>query len=343
MKIAVKDFEIKQKYFDIIRKKLLKYLREMLYQPVYDLAGEKIKAVNELSDEEVIIEALKKGKIYYDGEGFTTKEKFGNKISKILEKWGARYNKYKKAYIIDSFEIPDLVHVAIAQAKIRQQEKAKAIDDFLNDFQAHLDENIKKMIFDDEVITILDDTGKELKKNVKKVAVIEVELSDEQKEEIAANYTNNMQFYIKSWLEDTIPKMREKVRKAVFAGYREEQVQEMLTKDYKKEILRSVRAKSIPQTLEEEYRKFINKAKFLAQNETSIVLAELKKVQYQEMGAIGFIWDTIIDSRERPRHHLLNGKFFRWNDLPVIDEKGTKGLPGQTYGCRCSLRPVFEI
>ena len=322
MKVAVKDFEIKRQYFDIIRKKLLKYLRDMLYQPIYDIAGDKIKAVNELSDEEVIINALKKGKIYYDGEGFTAKEKFSNRISKILEKWGAKYNKYKKAYIIERFEIPDTVHVAIAQAKIEQEEKAKAIDGFLKDFQANLDDYIKQMIFDDEVITILDDTGKELKKNVKKVAVIEVELSEAQKEEIAQNYTNNMQFYIKNWVQERIPEMREKVRHLVLEGFRPAKIEELLQREYK------IGA---------------DKAKFLAQNETSIVLSEIKKVQYQEMGSIGFTWNTIIDSRERPLHHQLNGKFFRWNDLPVIDEKGTKGLPGQTYNCRCGLTPVFEI
>lgn len=312
MKVAVKDFEIKQKYFDIIRKKLLKYLRDMLYQPIYDIAGEKIKAVNELSDEEVIIEALKKGKIYYDGEGFTAQEKFGNKVSKILEKWGAKYNKYKKAYILERFEIPDAVHVAIAQAKIEQEEKARAIDEFLNNFQANIDDFIRQMIFDDEVITILDDAGNELKKNVKKVAVIEVELSESQKEEIATNYTNNMQFYIKNWAEEKIPEMREKVRRLVLDGARPTAIEELLQKEYK------IGA---------------DKAKFLAQNETSIVLSEIKKVQYQEMGSIGFIWNTILDTRERPQHRELNGKFFRWNDLPVIDEKGTKGLPGQTYNC----------
>ncbi len=37
------------------------------------------------------------------------------------------------------------------------------------------------------------------------------------------------------------------------------------------------------------------KAKFLAQNETTIMLAEYKKVTYQEMGFDKFIWRTITD------------------------------------------------
>ena len=322
MNVAVKDFEIKESYFALIRKKLLKYLRDMLYQPIFDIATVDIKAVNEQSDEEVIIEALRKGKIYYSDGAFSAKERFSNKIAKILEKWGAKYNKYQKVYKLESYNIPDEVHIAIAQEKIRQEEKAKAIDEFLRDFQKNLDTYIDQMIFDNEVITILDDAGRELKKNVKRVATIDVELSEAQKEEIATNYTNNMQFYIKNWAEERIPEMREKVRRLVLEGMRPTAVEELLQKEYK------IGA---------------DKAKFLAQNETSIVLSEIKKVQYQEMGSIGFTWNTILDNRERPLHHQLNGKFFTWDNLPIIDEKGNRGLPGQTYNCRCGLTPVFRI
>lgn len=322
MNVAVKDFEIKETYFALIRKKLLKYLRDMLYQPIFDMATVDIKAVNEQSDEEVIIEALKKGKIYYSDGAFTAPERFSNKIAKILEKWGAKYNKYKKEYRLEDYNIPDQVHIAIAQTKIQQEEKARAIDEFLKEFQKNLDTYIDKMIFDNEVITILDDAGRELKKNVKRVATIDVELSEAQKEEIATNYTNNMQFYIKNWAEERIPEMREKVRRLVLEGMRPTAVEELLQKEYK------IGA---------------DKARFLAQNETSIVLSEIKKVQYQEMGSIGFTWNTILDNRERPRHHKLNGQFFTWDNLPIIDEKGNRGLPGQTYNCRCGLTPVFRI
>ena len=322
MNVAVKDFEIKETYFALIRKKLLKYLRDMLYQPIFDMATADIKAVNEQSDEEVIIEALKKGKIYYSDGAFTAPERFSNKIAKILEKWGAKYNKYKKEYRLEDYNIPDQVHIAIAQAKIKQEEKARAIDKFLEDFQKNLDSYIDKMIFDNEVITILDDAGRELKKNVKRVATIDVELSEAQKEEIATNYTNNMQYYIKTWEKGHVPEMREKVRRLVLEGARPTAIEEFLLKEYTKDA---------------------GKAKFWAQNETSIVLSEIKKVQYQEMGSIGFTWNTILDNRERPRHHDLNGQFFTWDNLPIIDEKGNRGLPGQTYNCRCGLTPVFRI
>jgi SPP1 gp7 family putative phage head morphogenesis protein len=114
--------------------------------------------------------------------------------------------------------------------------------------------------------------------------------------------------------------MRVKVQKAILEGYRPDMVEDMIKK---------------------EYPKFAYKAKFLAQNETSIMLAELKKSMYTEMGFTEFIWQTILDGRERPEHHKLNGKIFSFDNPPEIDKRtGQRGLPGQTYNCRCNLIPI---
>ena len=95
--------------------------------------------------------------------------------------------------------------------------------------------------------------------------------------------------------------------------------------------------------LQREYNIGANKAKFLAQNETSIMLAEYKRVTYQEMGFDKFIWRTIMDGREREEHKKLNGRIFRYDDPPIIDERtGLRGLPGQTYNCRCEAIPYRD-
>ena len=95
--------------------------------------------------------------------------------------------------------------------------------------------------------------------------------------------------------------------------------------------------------IKQEYPKVAYKAKFLAQNETSIMLAEYKRVTYQEMGFDKFIWRTITDGRERELHKELNGKIFRYDAPPVIDERtGQRGLPGETYNCRCDAIPYRD-
>ena len=46
-------------------------------------------------------------------------------------------------------------------------------------------------------------------------------------------------------------------------------------------------------------------------------------------------------------HKKLNNQIFRFDDPPIIylDEKrgiSQKGLPGETYNCRCSMVPVIS-
>lgn len=39
----------------------------------------------------------------------------------------------------------------------------------------------------------------------------------------------------------------------------------------------------------------------------------------------------------------LNGKIFRFDALPVIDDDGERGIPGQAVNCRCTMVPVVEF
>ena len=116
--------------------------------------------------------------------------------------------------------------------------------------------------------------------------------------------------------------MRQKVQELVLKGYRLDAVEKMLQR---------------------EYNIAANKAEFLARNETGIMLAEYKRVTYQEMGFDKFIWKTITDGRERELHRKLNGKIFRYDNPPVIDERtGQRGLPQEAYNCRCDAIPYRD-
>lgn len=92
------------------------------------------------------------------------------------------------------------------------------------------------------------------------------------------------------------------------------------------------------------------KALFLARNETGIATTSYLQAKYQDEGFTHFKWITNMDGRERPLHRKLNGKIFAFNDPPVIYQlikKGVvvredRGLPQQTYNCRCTFTPVFN-
>lgn len=317
---AIKDFKIKESYARLIEKALFAYLWEGIYKPIFQIMEIKpIKASNSIND---IREAIRNGSVMYSDGSFKAKKKFTNAQALELEKWGAKWDSFYKVYRLPLYQIPENIRNIITQINLVHQAQLNDVLTFLNEVENNMPYIIDSMIFDEEVKTILDDAGNEIKKNSKRLAVIEPELNEAQKEEIARNYTKNIQGYvIKDFAQERIPEMRQKVQELVFKGYRYDEVEKMLQK---------------------EYGIMARKAKFLAQNETNIMLSEYKKVTYKEMGSNSFTWMTITDGKERELHKKLNGTTWTYENPPVIDERtGQRGLPGQTYNCRCLMSPLF--
>lgn len=328
--IKIKDIKNKKIYENIIFKQLFSYLDEGIFKPLFEIMNyNPQKAKN---DSNPITEALKSGSIIYTDDGFKAKYKFTNAQSAELERWGAKYNKWTKTYQIAYNNIPNNVLVALSENQIKQQAQIKAVQNFIKELNANLPYMIDTMLFDTQVETILDDAGNTLKQNTKKLNVIVPELDENQKQAIARDYTYNMRFWVKEWTsEHLIPEMRKKIQEAVLAGYRADYVQKML---------------------EKEFGIWQRKAKFLARNETAIMLAEYRKTEYQKIGINHFIWSTTMDGRERELHKELNGKVFRFDNPPVIEQikvgdhyipkpGGRRGLPGEIYNCRCHIIPYI--
>lgn len=327
--VAIKDFKHLESYTKIIKEKLFSELWEMIYKPMFKILN--LKAKNE---ENAVIEALNKGLIFYENGGFKLREKIPNRVSQALIKLGARYDRWEKSYKIAIEDLPKEIWESIKLNIQKAQQKLSQINQFLQYVEMNLDSIINTMLFDTEVGTVLNDVKGKLHKNIH---VIEVDLSPEDREvihetininfeisedDIKKNFNESIQKYTKDFLLKRVPEIRRKVQQAVLEGYREIDVQKML---------------------ENEYGIMERKANFLAQNETSIMLAQIKKVHYTAMGFDSFMWHTILDARERPLHHLLNGTVHRFDNPPVIDERtGQKGLPGETYNCRCDLTPIMS-
>ena len=128
---------------------------------------------------------------------------------------------------------------------------------------------------------------------------------------------------IKTIPQESLGRMRD----IVLDGYREGRT----TTNIVKAILR-------------EYSTTRRHAQLLARDQIAKLNGEIAQKQQQDAGVEEYEWSDSRDERVRTRHHALNGKRFRWNDPPVVDERtGRRCHPGGDYQCRCVALPVFDI
>lgn len=309
----------KKQYERLIANKIIVWLWANIYKECLVILDENTV----LNDSNIVRAALETGLIYYqDGAFYSKTGKFSNKLSLEFEKLGAKYSKYKRAYLIDKSKVPTEILGAIEMNKAKIAGKALAIQTFL-DFQlTELKKKEKEIIFNELVDKIMLNLQDRLYKNAesKKIELISPKLTDFKANEIAQRYTENLNYWIKNWTAEDIVRMRDVVGQMAIEGKSRIDIANYISKEF-----------GIAQ----------RHAIFLARNETAIATTSYLQAKYKEEGFTFFRWHTNIDGRERPLHKELNGKVFRFDNPPIIDERtGQTGLPGETYNCRCTLSPI---
>lgn len=84
-------------------------------------------------------------------------------------------------------------------------------------------------------------------------------------------------------------------------------------------------------------------AQLIARDQMAKLNAQITRKQQTDAGVEEYIWSTSGDGRVREGHAKLDGKRFRWDDPPVVDEKtGRRCHPGEDYQCRCVALAVFD-
>ena len=102
--------------------------------------------------------------------------------------------------------------------------------------------------------------------------------------------------------------------------------------------------KAIMKDIQKTFKTSKSKAKLLAIDQTSKLNAKLTQYQQTDAGCEEYIWSSSGDARVRDRHRELDGKTFRWDKPPIVDERtGRRAHPGEDYQCRCVAIPVFKI
>jgi SPP1 gp7 family putative phage head morphogenesis protein len=97
--------------------------------------------------------------------------------------------------------------------------------------------------------------------------------------------------------------------------------------------------------LTKKYEGDARHAHLVALDQVRKVSASVNSARIQELGVKTFVWiHTGGERYPRKLHQSYSGKEFRYDDLPVIDDRtGERGIPGAAINCRCVARPVLRF
>lgn len=265
--------------------------------------------------DDALYKAVADGRVEYDGQLFTGK--FTAAISKRLRDIGAVWR--KTGWHLSPEFMPAEISMALAHADSRYQAIASSLIKTLDTVdvdKAFQDSAIKGSYFK---------TTGEMNADFLKTlgsATIAPELTVVARQIIAQQWGTNLQLYIKDWMQQNILKLRQQVQANAFAGNR---------------------AAKLVKVIQANYGVSQNKAKFLARQETSLLMSKMREQRYTDIGSQTYRWSGSMDARERPDHKALEGKIFRWDSPPVVDKNtGMRAHPGEDFNCRCVAIPIIE-
>lgn len=316
---STKALRNKEVFYLPIEKYLNKLFIATIYRPLLDIVSEEIGDtwLKENSKED-LIRAILSGRIQYTGEHF--EGKFNSLISKEISKLGGHWDKKWKRWYLPKNLLPYDVQDAIGQASLKFTDLTNKIETKLANLQQQmLDFNGKY-----DMDSLFEQTVRRLEEGFQEGAkgfIVTPELTPEMIKMIAEKWSDNLNLYIKNWTLESIQRLRDRVLVNTFKGNR---------------------AQNLVGILEHDFGMSENKAKFLARQETALLMSQFREERFKSAGVQKYRWSTSGDSRVRERHRELNGQVFTWDNPPIIDELGHRGHPGQDYNCRCIAIPLID-
>ena len=120
------------------------------------------------------------------------------------------------------------------------------------------------------------------------------------------------------------------------------------------QLLKGERSTGLIKIIHERGKVTMNRAKFIARDQTAKLNAAIVKDRNEKLGIKTYIWVGAGDNRERQNHKVLNGKLCRFDDPTVYSDDngdtwkkrktigGVELHPGEDYQCRCGAAPRLD-
>lgn len=316
-----------KKDWDELELKLLDLFKREIYYPILRETQEPktlIANAAGVGESTALVRAIGTGQVQFYRGTFTGK--FSAAISRDLTKLGATFDRKSGVWRIYRSQLPQQVQHAIDASTAAFQRSAAKIDEKLAQIlPAEIADRLKiDKLFSDTIKK----TERSFRASVRGITIAP-ELTNPEIERLAKEWSSNMKLFVKKFTEEHTQDLRAQVQKSVYAGNR----REFLAKEIQKSFNVSA-----------------NKAKFLARQETNLLMSKFKQVRYQSAGITEYKWVNVTGSPAhpvRPAHKELGdrskkGETFNWNKPPLKTKSGMKN-PGEDYNCRCTAVPVVRF
>lgn len=302
--------------YEELEAEISRLFKEEVYLPLIRVFGER-KIENALDD---LTSAIDRGKLTFHRGVF--RGRLNSKVVRELRRVGATWDKSLGAYKIHQAKLPVQVKSAIDRSEEKFRRSMRRVDDQIGQI---LPKPIAdRMRLEELIDSTMFKLDKRFQHSVKDLNIAP-RLSEAEYKRITDEYTRNMQLYIQDWAKKEIVELRERMQERAAKGYRYE---------------------SMIEEIERSYGVSRGKAKFLARQETSLLVSKYRQIRYEGIGSPGYIWGCVKGSpghEVRPMHKRLEGKYFKWSEPPIVNEKGERKHPGQDFGCRCFPKPVVRF
>ena len=312
-------------YADLMEKRIAYDLWVALYRPILEIFGLSLRQVKpgrtnahpaRSNALEGLIQAIEQGKVAFS-DGYFYGD-FTASLSKEIRAIGGQFNKAKKAWKVDPAKLSTDLALAIAK---KREETHGQVDRALKLIDQIQVDGLGPLQTSEVAEGILQDLHRQFKLTAADKLEIPMEMSAAVAEKIKEDYTQNLNLYIKKWTDEATVRLRHQVQENAAGGYR---------------------AKAMLSAIQEEYGVSERKAKFLARQETSLLVSKYREQSYKESGVNYYKWSTSGDQRVRPDHKRLNNRIFSWDEPPIVDTAtGRRAHPGEDFGCRCVAIPVI--
>ena len=264
-----------------------------------------------------LIRAILSGQVQYIRDHF--EGTFNIYISRAIKEMGGTFDKRSRTWRIPREKLTPQVSIALGTSYGKMAKVKERIDGHLEQLRGLMEKD-PQFGFEKAYGKAIAELGNQFEKGSEGI-IVAPEFTTEMAKGLAEKYTYNMNLYIKGWTEKSIVRLRERVAQSGFQGNR---------------------ASTLVKGIETDFQVSLNKAKFLARQETSLLMSQYREERYKSAGVQKYRWITAGDVRVRGYHKRLNGKIFTWDNPPVVDATGHRAHPGQDYNCRCICVPIVD-